>query len=162
MKKIFISLLALVSFASPALAADPSLAKIQTDIAVKQMNIAGFTASVQYQEYTGAARMESAIEDVMKMNGISHEQAVARYIAAIISESGTVGRNPLYPDSHMAFDPAYQAWKDAGGSFYSGFDLATGRHMMTDVQRSSVLMQNFWYCPQGQDYIYGETASVCK
>lgn len=162
MKKYILPILALVSFAAPVLAADPLTAQINADVAAKQSRVAAYTASAQYSEYTGAMRMESAIKDVMKMNKISREAATARYIAAIISQSGAVGRNPLYPESRMAFDPSDQTWKDLGGSHYAGYDTVRGVHMTTPEIRSTVRMDNFWYCASGLTYVYTVAGSVCR
>jgi elongation factor P hydroxylase len=163
--KFVVAILATLSLVagSPVMAAtDPLAGQIQSDVLAKQTRIAGYRASAQYQEYTGAQRMEASIKEVMRLNGITKEAATARYMAAIVSQSGAVGRNPLYPFSKMAFNPAYQAWMDLGGGFYSGYNTVTGRHMTTLDQRASVRMDNFWYCPAGQTLVHGESASVCQ
>lgn len=148
---------------APVLAAtDPYAPQIQTDVAAKQSRISAYETSVQYQDYTGAARMESNIQEVMRLNGITHEEATARYLSAIVSQSGSVGLNPIYPASKMAFNPAFQAWMDLGGNFYAGFDPLSGTHRMIQELRAKVRMDNFWYCPVGQNFVYTDSTSTCQ
>ena len=145
----------------PALAAGPSIAHIQADVAAKQTRIADYRAGAQYQEYTGAMRREASIKEVMRLNNCSRAEAEARYEAAIISQSGAVGVSPVHPHQVFAFNPMYQAWMDLGGNFYAGID-AEGRHQSTATQRVKIRMDNFWYCPIGQNLSYDAAGSVCK
>ena len=159
---VFITALTLVA-GSPVMAAsvDPMAAHSQSDVLAKQERIANYRAGAQYQEYTGAQRKEASIREVMRLNGITHEAAEARYMAAIISQSGAVGVSPLFPSQVLAFNPMYQAWMDLGGSFFAGVDSA-GRYRTTVSQLVKVRMDNFWYCPAGQSLVFDGTTSSCQ
>lgn len=155
-----LSLLLIIPLFGPTMAsaASEDNQAIQTRINAMLAAVANGTPKVWLQ----ADNYNTNLELVMKWNGDTREQAIARMARALISVSGNVPK-PAIPQGYgAAYDPAPHAYRQAASrNFYAGMNVVTNQPVFLPEQRTQ-MGDNFWYCPEGQMYVYETKASKCQ
>lgn len=101
-------------------------------------------------------KYEAQIQEVMKLNGISREEAIKR-----IERSTAVVPKPLI-GVFASYNPAENAFQQPlPKNFYAGFDKERNVEVFTIEKRLEV-NPNYWYCMPGVRLIYSPEVSTCE
>lgn len=162
MKKAITLLMSVALFAGsvvPALAASPS----ENQLIQARIDAMLYAVENHHPEVSLAAdRYNTDLEFVMKANGISREDAIARMARALIAQNGRMPAPPIQQGYGAAYDPAPHAFRQATSrGFYAGVKEDGSTHVFLPEQRA-VLLDSFWYCQKGLVYTYTADKSFCK
>lgn len=168
MKTLKIAAIAVLSFsvANSVFAANPAVTLSEAQIASKIAEMqkqAELSAKTEYHApvavNTLGMRTEAQIEDVMKMNGISREDAIKRIDRSNFSQSGKMAK-PIIK-IFAAYDPSENAFRQPlQRNFYAGFDLVSEHEIFTFDKKLEV-GDNYWYCGEGIVLVYSPNGSTC-
>lgn len=112
--------------------------------------------------YLAADRYNTDLEFVMKVNGITREQAIARMARALIAQNGYSPKPDIAQGYGAAYDPAPHAYRQAASRmYYAGVNLETNQPVFLPEQRTE-MGDNFWYCNPGLKYVYTAEESKCQ
>lgn len=156
---IIVAVLVLFSVVLPVSASTVS-ENVEIQARIDKMQAAASNHSPEV--YTAADRYNTNVQEVMRLNGITREAAIARIARALIAQKGNMPKPPVLSGYGIAYDSAPHALRSAySRMFYAGINLLTNQPTFT-VEQRHVLLDSFWYCSAGQEYVYSEAKSYCK
>ncbi len=105
---------------------------------------------------------QAQVEWVMKANGISHTEALARIRHGLDSQHEKINPATEVPkDYSPTYNPQFNAIQQNGAGFYAG-KAADGSHVFTTEQRAQMLERLYRYCPIGTSFTFEGVTSACK